>query len=69
MYMRNRSGETTSGGVRSRAPVLEMHKGGGAGAMARPENDGMGVPDSDPVHYGRPGRVVRTSATTAKGSA
>ena len=57
------------GGARAQGPVLEMHKGGGAGAVASPENDGVGLPDCDRAHYGRPGTVVGTSATAAKGDA
>ena len=45
--------------------MLEMHKVGRAGAVAGPENDGMGVPDWDHAHYGRQGTVVGTSATAA----
>ena len=57
------------GGVATRGPVLGMHRGGGVGAVAGPDNDSMGVPDNDHAHYRRPGRVVRTSATTTQGSA
>ena len=46
-----------------------MHKGGGAGAMAGAEDDGIGVANSDQAHYVLPRTVVRTSATTVQGSA
>ena len=50
-------------------PVLEMHKGGRAGAVAGPENDGMGVSDRDGAHYGCLGTVMETGAEAAQGSA
>ena len=46
------------GGVLADGQVLDMHEGGGAGAVAVPENHGLRVPDCDHAHYGRPGTVV-----------
>ena len=46
--------------------MLEMHKGGGAGVMAGPENDGMGASDCEHVHYGSLGTVVGTGAEAAQ---
>ena len=34
---------------------MEMQQGGGAGPMASPANDGMGVPERDHARYGRQG--------------
>ena len=53
MCMRIFSGETTSQRGPDRGPVLGMHQGGGAGTVAGPENDSMGVPDRYHAHYGR----------------
>ena len=49
--------------------MLEMHKGGGAGTMAGPENDRVGVPDGNHKHYRRQGTVVGTRAEAAQGGA
>ena len=57
------------GGGRTGGPVLEMHQGGGAGTVAGPENDGMGVPDRYHAHYGRHGLVVGARTAAALGDA
>ena len=44
-------------------------KGGGAVAVAGPENDAIRVFDWDHAHYGRSGTVVRTTATAPQGGA
>ena len=49
--------------------MLEVHGGSGAGSLAGPENDGMGVPYSDHAHYRHPGAVVGSSATPPQGGA
>ena len=49
--------------------MLEMHQGGGAGPVARPANDGMGVPERDHAHYGRQGAVVGAGIAAAQGGA
>ena len=63
-HMFRRDSRQETGGL---VPV--MHQGGGAGTVAGPENDGMGVPDRDHAHYGRQGTVVGAGATAAQGAA
>ena len=57
------------GGGRTGGPVLDMHQGGGAGTVAGPENDSMGVPDRNHAHYGRQGTVVGAGTAAAQGGA
>ena len=49
--------------------MLEMHERCGAGTVAGPENDGMGVPDPDHAHYGRQRTVVGAGTAAAEGGA